>query len=93
MNSCLNDIPVLLKQGVDSKKCFLCKELKHLSEYAPDNRKYQIKADLNTCKVCKKCDRERALNELSVTRLNAEGKFEVIRFENKEKVIEWYENN
>jgi hypothetical protein len=93
MNSCLNDIPVLLEMGVNSKKCFLCKELKHLAEYDPDNRKYQIKADLNTCKVCKKCDFERALNELSITQLNNEGKFEVIQFENKEEVIKWYKLN
>jgi hypothetical protein len=94
MNSCLNDIPVFLTQGLNSKKCFLCKELKHLSEYAPDHRKYQLKPDMNTCKVCKKCDFKRALVELSVVRFNfVEQKFEVIKFENKEKVIEWYENN
>jgi len=76
MKSCVNDLYEGKMIGVNSKKCFLCKELKLLSEYDPDNRKYQIKADLNTCKVCKKCDFERALNELSVTRLNEEGKFE-----------------
>ena len=93
MNSCLNDIPTTLTPGVDCKKCFLCKELKHLSEYDPDNRKYQLKPDLNTCKVCKVCDFNRALKELSVVRFNFETtKFEVINFENQEQVIEYYES-
>lgn len=91
MNSCLNDIPATLAIGVNSKKCFLCKELKHLSEYDPDNRKYQLKPDLNTCKVCKVCDLKRAIESLSVTRYNYEiEKFEVINFKDEEDVKRYY---
>jgi hypothetical protein len=91
--SCINDIPTHLEIGINSKKCFLCKELKYLSEYDPDNRKYQLKPDLHTCKVCKKCDLNRALEELSIVKYNfEESKFEVITFENKNQVIEYYGN-
>ena len=92
--SCVNDIPTTLTIGVDGKKCFLCKELKHLSEYDPDNRKYQLKPDLHTCKVCKVCDLNRALEELSIVKYNfEESKFEVITFETQEDVKKFYSNN
>jgi hypothetical protein len=66
---------------------------KPLSEYDPDRRKYQLKPDMNTCKVCKICDYNRALDELSIVRYNYEiEKFEVIQFNSKEEVIEYYGN-
>lgn len=90
MNSCLNDIePEVVDMRV--KKCFLCKVAKSLYEYDPDRRKYQLKPDMNTCKVCKICDYNRALNELSVVRYDYEiEKFEVIHFNNKDEVKQFY---
>jgi hypothetical protein len=91
MNSCLNDIPAPLTIGVNSKKCFLCKVLKPLSEYDPDNRKYQLKPDMNTCKVCKVCELKRAIESLSIVRYNYEiEKFEVINFKDEEDVKRYY---
>lgn len=92
MSSCLNDIePVVIDTRV--KKCFLCKVPKPLSEYDPDRRKYQLKPDMNTCKVCKICDYNRALDELSIVRYNYETeKFEVIKFKDKEDVKTFYSN-
>lgn len=75
----------------DSKKCFSCKIEKPLSEYKPDNRKYQLKADKNTCKFCTSCEFKRAIRRLGVVRFNFEtSKFEVIDFENEEEVVKYF---
>lgn len=74
------------------KKCFLCKELLPLEEFDVDNRKYQLKADMGTCKVCRKCELERAIRDLSTVKFNYEtNKFEVIKFENEDEVREYYD--
>lgn len=74
------------------KNCFLCKELLPLEEFDVDNRKYQLKADMGTCKVCKKCELERAIRDLSTVKFNYEtNKFEVIKFENEDEVREYYD--
>ena len=76
------------------KKCFLCKELLPLEEFDVDNRKYQLKTDMGTCKVCRKCELERAIRDLSTVKFNYEiNKFEVIKFENEDEVREYYTNN
>jgi hypothetical protein len=76
------------------KNCFLCKELLSLEEFDVDNRKYQLKADMGTCKVCRKCELERAIRDLSTVKFNYEtNKFEVIKFENEDEVREYYTNN
>jgi hypothetical protein len=73
------------------KKCFKCKELLALDKFNVDNRKYQLPADKGTCKVCIKCEIERTLNDLSTVKFNYEiDKFEVIKFENKEQVKQYY---
>ena len=78
----------------DSKKCFSCKIEKPLSQFKPDKRKYQLKADKKTCKVCNSCEFDRASKDLSVVRFNFEiEKFEVIKFENKEQVLKYFKDN
>jgi len=73
------------------KKCFRCKELLDLSEFDVDNRKYQLKADMGTCKVCKSCEIDRAIKDLSTVKFNYEtNKFEVIKFENEDDVKRYY---
>jgi hypothetical protein len=76
------------------KNCFRCKELLPLSDFEVDNRKYQLKADMGTCKVCKKCELERALKDLSTVKYNYElEKFEVIKFNNEEEVYDFFYGN
>jgi hypothetical protein len=73
------------------KNCFLCKELLPLSDFKVDNRKYQLKADMGTCKVCKKCELERTLKDLSTVKYNYElEKFEVIKFNNEKEVYDFF---
>lgn len=73
------------------KKCFACKESKQLSDYESDNRKYQLSADLKTCKVCKQCELEKALTDLSCCRYNYEtNKFDVIKFDSEEDVRDYF---
>jgi hypothetical protein len=73
------------------KKCFNCKELLTLDKFDIDKIKYQLKSDKGTCKVCIECEIERTLNDLSTVKFNYEiNKFEVIKFENKEEVKQYY---
>ena len=73
------------------KNCFRCKELLPLSDFKVDNRKYQLKADMGTCKVCKKCELERTLKDLSTVKYNYElEKFEVIKFNNEKEVYDFF---
>jgi len=74
------------------KKCFRCKLQKSLSAFDVDRRKYQLPSDLGTCKVCIKCNLERALKDLSTIKFNFEdNKFEVKKFENKEEAIKYFD--
>lgn len=65
------------------KKCFRCREELPLTNFREDKMKYQLKCDKGRCKVCIKCDYERASEGLSIVRFNFETKkFESIEFEN-----------
>lgn len=76
---------------MDSKKCFRCKIEKPLSEFDVDRMKYQLKNDKGTCKVCKDCEFQRALELLSVCRFNFETeKFEVIKFKDIKEVYVYF---
>lgn len=76
------------------KKCFYCKIEKPLNEFSLDRRKYQIKADLGTCKGCKQCYLEQSIRDLSVIYFDFEiDKFVIEKFETKEEVIKFIENN
>lgn len=72
------------------KKCFHCKIEKPLEEFNIDRRKYQLKADKGTCKVCNKCYREKSIKDKSVIFFNFEtDKFEIIKFETEQEVINY----
>lgn len=72
------------------KKCFYCNIEKPLSEYSIDRRKYQIKADLGTCKGCKQCYLEKSIKDLSVIFFNFEiNKYEIVKFETEQEVIDF----
>lgn len=80
-------------ENMKSKKCFRCKIEKSLDKFQEDKRKYQLPSDLSTCKVCIHCNIERALEDLSTCTFNFdENKFEVMKFENQEEVIKYFEN-
>lgn len=80
-------------EKMKSKKCFRCKIEKSLDKFQEDKRKYQLPSDLATCKVCIECNIERALEDLSLVFFNfEENKFEVVKFEDKEEVIKYFEN-
>jgi hypothetical protein len=73
------------------KKCFNCKELLTLDKFDVSRKSGLLKSDLGRCRVCIKCEIERTLNDLYTVKFNYEiNKFEVIKFENKEEVIQYY---
>lgn len=75
------------------KKCFNCKVEKPLSEFEINRMKYQVKADLGTCIVCKECELARALEALSVIKYDFTiNKFVTIDFQTKEEVVEYFKN-
>jgi ribosomal protein L24E len=79
---------------IKSKKCFLCKELKPLSEYDEDRMKYQLAPDMKTCKVCKECDYNRAMESMQVIRYNFEGNtFDVITFADDQELNKFFNKN
>jgi hypothetical protein len=46
---------------------------------------------MGTCKVCKKCELERTLKDLSTVKYNYElEKFEVIKFNNEKEVYDFF---
>ena len=74
------------------KECFNCKELLPLSEYKVSRKSGLLKSDLGRCRVCRKCELERAIRDLSTVKFNYEiNKFEVIKFENENEVREYYD--
>lgn len=75
------------------KKCFYCKIEKPLEAYQVNNRKYQVKADKGRCISCKQCFMEQSIKDLSVIYFNFEiNKYEIVKFETKEQVIKFIEN-
>lgn len=76
-----------------TKKCFYCKIEKPLKEFSVDRRKYQIKADLGTCKGCKQCYLKKSIKDLSVIYFDFElNKYIIEKFETAEEVIKFIEN-
>ena len=72
------------------KECFYCKIEKPLSEFNIDRRKYQLKADKGTCKVCNECYREKSIKDKSVIFFNFDiDKFEIIKFDTEQEVINY----
>lgn len=72
------------------KKCFDCQRMLALDEYTENKRIYALKTDLGRNRVCKLCSFKRAVQDLKIVRLNAEGKFHVINFENVAQVAEYF---
>lgn len=73
------------------KNCFTCKVEKPLSEFDVNRMKYQVKADLGTCIVCKECELAKALEALSVIKYDFTiNKFVTIDFQTKEEVLEHF---
>lgn len=76
------------------KKCFTCKVEKPLSEFEVNRMKYQVKADLGTCIVCKECELAKAIKTLSVIKYDFEqGKFVLIKFNTENEVINYFKQN
>ena len=75
---------------METLKCFECKIEKPLSKYAPNRRKYQIKAYKGMCMICKKCALHNAITKLQVVRYNFdENKFEIIKFKDANEAVEF----
>lgn len=72
------------------KKCFDCQRMLQLDEYTENKRIYALKTDLGRNRVCKLCNFKRAIKELKIVRLNEEGKFAVIEFENVAQVAQYF---
>lgn len=76
---------------METKKCFTCKQELPLSDFDVDRRKYQLKADKGTCKVCKECEYKKALVDMSTIKFDFEiNKFTIIKFESKEEVDKFF---
>ena len=61
-----------------------------LDEYTENKRIYALKTDLGRNRVCKLCNFKRAVQDLKIVRLNEEGKFIIIEFENVGQVAEYF---
>ena len=61
-----------------------------LNEYTENKRIYTLKTDLGRNRVCKLCNFKRAVQDLKIVRLNAEGKFHVIHFDSVAQVAEYF---
>ena len=72
------------------KQCFDCRRMLPLNEYTENKRIYALKTDLGRNRVCKLCNFKRAVQELKIVRLNEEGKFVIIEFENVGQVAEYF---
>ena len=72
------------------KQCFDCRRMLPLDEYTENKRIYALKTDLGRNRVCKLCNFKRAVQDLKIVRLNAEGKFVIIEFENVGEVAEYF---
>lgn len=72
------------------KQCFDCRRMLSLDEYTENKRIYALKTDLGRNRVCKLCNFKRAITDLKIVRLNAEGKFVIIEFENVGQVAEYF---
>lgn len=72
------------------KQCFDCRRMLSLDEYTENKRIYALKTDLGRNRVCKLCNFKRAVKDLKIVRLNAEGKFVIIEFENVGQVAEYF---
>ena len=76
---------------METKQCFTCKQELPLSDLDVDTRKYQLKADKGTCKVCKECEYEKALVDMSTIKVNFEtNKFDIINFETVDEVNKFF---
>ena len=75
---------------MQTKSCFKCKLNKPLDEFPINKRSYQLKSDLGRCITCWDCEEAKAINDLSVIRLNFEtNKFDIIKFENEQEAMEF----
>ena len=72
------------------KQCFDCRRMLPLDEYTENKRIYALKTDLGRNRVCKLCNFKRAVQDLKIVRLNAEGKFYIIEFNNVGEVAEYF---
>lgn len=72
------------------KQCFDCQRMLQLDEYTENKRIYALKTDLGRNRVCKLCNFKRAVQDLKIVRLNEEGKFVIIEFENVGQVAEYF---
>jgi formamidopyrimidine-DNA glycosylase len=61
-----------------------------LDQYTENKRIYALKTDLGRNRVCKLCNFKRAVQDLKIVRLNEEGKFVIIEFENVGQVAEYF---
>ena len=78
---------------METLKCFECKIEKSLSKYAPNRRKYQVKANKGMCIICKKCSLYNAITKLYVVRYNFdESKFDIIKFKDANEAVEFINN-
>ena len=75
----------------DTKQCFSCKQLLELNKFDIDRRKYQVKSDKGTCKVCIDCEYKKALENMSVIRFDFENdKFITIEFNSIDEVNKFF---
>lgn len=82
----------IYKKRFRMKRCFYCNEMKDLSEYQVNNRKYQREADMGRCISCFDCEKKRAIKNMSTVRFNFEtNKFELIYFNSINEIDKYYE--
>lgn len=75
------------------KQCFDCRRMLALDQYTENKRIYALKTDLGRNRVCKLCNFKRAVQDLKIVRLNAEGKFHIIEFNNVGEVAEYFKEH
>ncbi|CAB5218483.1 hypothetical protein UFOVP211_22 [uncultured Caudovirales phage] len=77
---------------MQTKRCFECRQIKQLTEFSINRRKYCLPSDKGTNICCIECNINRAKRQMSAVQFNFEtNKYEIINFNNEQEIEKYYE--
>jgi hypothetical protein len=79
---------------MQSKRCFECRQVKQLTEFSINRRKYCLPSDKGTNICCIECNINRAKRQMSAVQFNFDtNKYEIINFKTHKQIEKHYESN